>query len=446
MARRTRIDRRARKRNCRRVTVVVLVAVAVTAVSLAVSTPYHPLLGSNDHGDTEWPGWGFTHTQFSADDGDPRAVATAEEAMKALPRMVQVQHIMGWGAGNPEPSPGLYDFDSLDRRMDFIRRTGGIPVITLCCAPDWMKGGEPGETDWDQLEDAPLPEHFADFAALSAAVAKRYPYVRHFLVWNEFKGFFDDERNRWDAKGYTDLYNAVYDALKAVNPGNQVGGPYLDFRSVPLSSPDSFPFLQGSWGAVDQRVIDAFAYWNMNRRGADFVVVDGHATTRDGASDEFAALEKFAAVGVWLRGQVAVPIWWSEWYVEPATAKWSPEHEVALRVAAMIELASTGARTILYWNPRPDGADCATCLWTDTWAADGGQPLPFLTDLLQRFLRSFPPSVDRRKVHVGDGLFALASPRALVMVNTTDETVSASVDGQRIELSAYETRWVTAPL
>jgi hypothetical protein len=30
------------------------------------------------------------------------------------------------------------------------------------------------------------------------------------------------------------------------------------------------------------------------------------------------------------------------------------------------------------------------------------------------------------------------------MVNTTDEMVTASVDGHRIELSAYETRWVTA--
>ena len=36
-------------------------------------------------------------------------------------------------------------------------------------------------------------------------MAKRYPYVRHFLVWNEFKGFFDDELKRWDAKGYPDV-------------------------------------------------------------------------------------------------------------------------------------------------------------------------------------------------------------------------------------------------
>jgi hypothetical protein len=358
--------------------------------------------------------------------------------------MVQAQAIMGWGVDNPEPSPGQYDFRSLDRRMDFIRRSGGIPVIVLCCAPDWMKGGEPGETDWGRLEDAPRPENFADFAALSATVAKRYPYVRHFLVWNEFKGFFDDELNRWDAKGYTDLYNVVYDAVKAVDPANQVGGPYIDFVSKPLGSHGSSPLLQGPWGAMDQRSVDAFVYWNLQRKGADFVVVDAHATTDQGAPDEFTATQKFAAVNAWLRTQVNVPIWWPEWYVEPARSGWSSEHQVALRVAAMIELASSGAQTVLYWNPRPRGLGCATCLWTDTSTFDGGQPLPFLTDFLQRFVRSFPPSADRRKVHVADGLLALASGRELVIVNTTDETISASVDGRQIELSAYETRWITA--
>ena len=443
MAHRIRIGQGARKMNRRWVTVGVPVAVAVTALALAMCLRSPGVPASNGHGDDGWPGWGFTHTQFSADDGDPRAVATAEQAIKAAP-MVQAQHIMGFGADNPEPSPGLYDFDTLDRRMDFIRRSGGIPVITLCCAPDWMKGGEPGKTDWDQLEAAPLPEHFADFAALSATVAKRYPYVRHFIVWNEFKGFFDGERKRWDAEKYTDLYNAVYDALKAVNPDNQVGGPYLDF-AYPFDSSHTSPYLRGSWGAVDQRALDAFAYWKLHRKGADFVVVDAHATTQDGAADEFAALEKFAEVGAWLRRQVgSLPIWWSEWYVEPARPDWSPQHEVALRVAAMIQLASSGADAILYWNPRPDGADCATCLWTDTWTVDGGQPLPFLTDVLQRFVRSFPPSVERRKVQVADGLLALASDRARVIVNTTDKRISASVDGRRIELSAYETQWVTA--
>lgn len=422
-------------------TVRLPVATAVVAVLFAVHLGSPGIPPSDGVESIRTPGWGFTHTQFSADTGSPVAIAAAERAVGSVP-MVQAQAIMGWGVDNPEPSPGRYDFESLDRRMEFILDSDGTPVIVLCCAPDWMKGGEPGETDWDRLEVAPSPEHFADFAALSAEVARRYPQVRHFLVWNEFKGFFDDEINRWDAQGYTTLYNAVYDAVKAVDPANQVGGPYVEFASKPAGALGTSPQLEGPWGAVDQRYLDAFIFWNMHRKGADFVVVDAHATTAQGAPDEFTAVQKFAAVNEWLREQVGLPIWWAEWYVEPPGSGWSWERQVALRVAAMIELAGSGADTVLYWNPRPDGAECATCLWTDTWNADGGRPLPFL-DVLQRFARWFPSTIDRRTVQLADGLLALETDFARVIVNTTGATTSASVDGRQFEWSAYEVRWFT---
>lgn len=92
----------------------VTVAVAVTALALAMCLWCPKVPASNRYGETEWPGWGFTHTQFSADDGEPTAVATAEGAIKSVP-MAQAQAIMGWGVDNPEPSPGQYDFRSLDR-------------------------------------------------------------------------------------------------------------------------------------------------------------------------------------------------------------------------------------------------------------------------------------------------------------------------------------------
>ena len=72
---------------------------------------------------------------------------------------------MGWGGGNPEPSPGKYDWGSLDVRVETMRRTGARMVITLCCAPDWMKGGEPGETDWSNLEGS---SHLATLQSISA--------------------------------------------------------------------------------------------------------------------------------------------------------------------------------------------------------------------------------------------------------------------------------------
>src|SRR5439155_9682723 len=177
------------------------------------------------------------------------------------------------------------------------------PVITLCCAPDWMKGGRPGETDWTKLELAPTPAHYSDFATLSAAVARRYPSVRHFQVWNELKGFWDPVRQRWNYEGYTRLYNAVYAALKAVDPRLQVGGPYVVMQSFSsrAAAGDDAATLSGRWGVMDQRALDVVRYWLSHKRGADFLVVDGgsQARDRDLVTDQVAGTGKFAAVTAW---------------------------------------------------------------------------------------------------------------------------------------------------
>ena len=60
-------------------------------------------------------GWGFTHTQFSADEGDASAVGRVEGLLSKDAGLPQNQHIMGWGAGNPEPVEGRYDFTEMDR-------------------------------------------------------------------------------------------------------------------------------------------------------------------------------------------------------------------------------------------------------------------------------------------------------------------------------------------
>jgi hypothetical protein len=405
-------------------------------------------------------GWGFTHTQFSADEGSSAATEQVEGLISDAGGMPQDQAIMGWGADNPEPVKGRYDFGAMDRRIDFIRKSGGTPVVTLCCSPDWMKGGKAGvnNTNWSQaaLETAPQPAHFADFAALAATVAKRYPDVHHFVVWNEFKGFWNDSQGRWDYEGYTKLYNLVYKALKKVDKDIMVGGPYLVMDSVDPRASEASSTFKGPWGAMDQRVLDAFDYWNKHKAGADFVVVDGSSYTNDDEllPNEFAATDKFTAVGKWVRQQTGdkLPLWWAEYYVEPADGKderrgWSENRRVAVQAAGMIAMVKGGASSGFYWNPEDEkGTDCPGCLWTPTDGAAGGKKLPMF-DLIARFNQEFGPGTTYDTVSVAaddvPNVRVLATDKAVLVVNTLNRSISAKVDGKQFEMQAYEVKWLT---
>ncbi|WP_245642395.1 GH39 family glycosyl hydrolase [Nonomuraea candida] len=385
-----------------------------------------------------WPRWGVTHTQFSADTESGEVVEQARGLLGRVP-MLQNQHIMGWGVGNPEPSPGQYNFRDLDRRLTFMSSSRAVPVITLCCAPDWMKGGQAGRTDWSKNHTvAPEKEHFDDFAKLAVRVAKQYPTVKHYLVWNEFKGFWNSDTNAWDAAGYTEMYNKVYRALKKVNKDIQVGGPY-----VPIDSYERGPRseLSGPWGTVDQRALDAVKHWIANKEGADFIVVDGASMPKgqENLPDDFGAQAKFSAITEWLRKQSGdLPIWWAEWYVEPDNSQWSEEKRTAVQATALMEFAKSGVTTALYWNPQSkDRGDCPGCLWQPKV----GDEMP-MAGLLSGFTKWFPTGVEVQEVRTSDPkVRVLGQPRQLVMVNTSDREVTATVDGRQVTLRPYEIRW-----
>ncbi|MGI5168793.1 xylan 1,4-beta-xylosidase [Spirillospora sp. CA-253888] len=394
-----------------------------------------------------WPSWGMTHTErtVSLDRG-----AAPQRAALARQPIAQNQAIMGWGASNPEPAPGRYDFRSLDQRVELIRDTRGTPVITLCCAPDWMKGGTAGRTDWTAIETAPTAAHHDDFAALAGRVAARYPDVRHFLVWNEFKGFWDRRANAWDHVAYTSLYNKVYAAVKKANPQARVGGPYLPMDSNPPGQgPPSE--LAGPWGTVDPRVLASMRYWLKNKAGADFLVVDGASLPGDpgnpgapkAAVDPVTALAKFSAVTRWLRERSGddLPVWWAEWYVQPKGASWSDERLGAVQTAAMIEFVRGGASAAFYWSPQTaTSRDCTGCLWSG--AAAGNRGTPTLA-MLQEFTRWFPPGTALAPVTSSNpAVRVLAQPRRMVAVNTGGRPARSTINGRALDLGPYEIRWV----
>jgi hypothetical protein len=366
---------------------------------------------------------GVTHTRNSLDPHHPESARARGAAILANGGAIwQNHHLMGFGTLSPEPTPGEYDWDTLDRRMRLTVQTGGRTVLTLCCAPDWMKGGAPGRTDWSRLEDDPLPEHYDDFAALAAAAVRRYPQIERILVWNELKGFYRSDLNRWDQEGYTAFYNAVYRAVKAVRPEVAVGGPYVVLNSLDAGSPDSSG-LRGAWGVVDERALDVIDYWLKYKVGADFVAVDASTKTRGGsrpASVDVGA-QKYAAVNQWLRARMTLPIWWAEFYPDvPDGAPAGPESSAsaAATLAAVAAYAETGARAALLWGPQAHDITFAA-LWTDSTARAGGQPTP-----LTRAWQWLVPRLALGKIEIGRSptrsLLTFRGEDGMVTVNLTD--------------------------
>jgi hypothetical protein len=325
---------------------------------------------------------GLTHTQFSADSrNNPQAVQRARQLLGTL--HLENQFIMGWGAVNPEPSPGKFQWASLDQRVALMRNSGHPMVLTLCCAPTWMTGGQAGETDWSRMNKAPLPQYYKAFAELARLIAARYPDVGYYQVWSELRGFRNEAANRWDYEGYTSLYNEVYTALKSVNQNLQIGGPYAIIDSWNAAGAGGHPSaIRGPWGTMDQRTLDALAYWLKHKRGADFISVDGSLAPRDGGPplETPVAIGKFVAAVRWLRDHSDLPIWWSEVRVGPANW-YRDEGAIASAISTTLSaLASNGTSVGLLWcGERCTGMPGIPGLWTPTDTSDGGHPTPVMT-------------------------------------------------------------------
>ena len=321
---------------------------------------------------------GVTHTQDSLNSSEPADARARGTAILSNGGAIwQNVHLMGFGTLNPEPSPGEYDWSSLDTRMQLVKDTGGKTVLTLCCSPDWMKGGPEGATDWDKLERAPLPEHFEDFAKLAAATVQRYPQVQRVLVWNELKGFYNDDQNRWDYEGYTALYNDVYKAVKAVRPDVQIGGPYAVITSLDPGQPDSSS-LQGTWGVADQRSLDILDYWlaqqrrrrlHRGRRRLRHPAEDETRprSTSDARSSRRSTTGSSSARSCRSGGPSSTPT-----SPTASTPGQSSPASAAADLATIGAMARSGAAGALKWGPQGSDSLKYAALWTDSTRTTAG--------------------------------------------------------------------------
>ncbi len=373
---------------------------------------------------------GVTLTGRRWTNGNPEAVQRAKALLASGLKLIN-QHITIFGAEDPEPRPGVYDWRSLDKRMALIRSMHGVPVITLCCAPGWMNTigqTEPRRTGpYSWAVGRVTSSHIKDYAELCKKVALRYPDVKYFQVWNEFKGYYDKALGNYDYVKYTNFYNAVYEAVKSVRPDAKLGGPYFPFDKR---------IRKKNWQAID--------YWLKHKRGAQFVCfdgwIDGYPPTSSTKVEAYkmTLTDYFGKIAEQFRARTNLPIWISEFY-----GGWSsnPQFTAANNASCYLHALLSGVYVALLWGPANQRWNY---LFTSTSTPDGGKPSPHY-QVVRIFNRNFGPGTKLyRATSSSPDIEVLASRTRTMLINKRDAVVEVRLDGHSLMLAPYEVRMVNA--
>ncbi len=128
-----------------------------------------------------------------------------------------VRQTMYWYAVEKTTEPGRYDDAALkawDRLIELYQKNGLIPEVVV-------HGNAPGCSFANRIDS------YKRFARFMAFVAKRYPYVRYWELWNEMDvGFTDlfgadvkpEVPLRERGKYYAEMLKLAYPAIKQANP------------------------------------------------------------------------------------------------------------------------------------------------------------------------------------------------------------------------------------
>jgi hypothetical protein len=113
-----------------------------------------------------------------------------------------------------EPRQGRFNWARTDQVLRGLNNRRIQPVVTLVGVPGWANGGR-----------APrfAPPSGKDFAAFAGTAARRYPFVRYWLIWNE------PNLRRWLEPTVPGTYvrrllNPAYKAIHTANRRAKVGG------------------------------------------------------------------------------------------------------------------------------------------------------------------------------------------------------------------------------
>jgi hypothetical protein len=438
-----------RARHARQLVAVIVIVVGITALTiwavLPAASPSARSRGADDLPPTRSgapaavsPSPGIANEAFTygfdLSYGEPtgssitKGVAAARKVMSKFSGTLMDQAIYGFGADvDPEPAPDKFDMSDIARRLRLIESSGGTPVLTLAGAPPWMH-----PTSTDSLAP-PTPSDDEDFATLCAHIARSFPKVKYFVVWDGLSGFWSSTLHTWNVGTYVALFNDVTTAIHAVRPTAVVGGPYVPVAASLHQQRGSAATVRGPFGFVAQGVLQTVSYWLAHEVGAGFIALDGttaDAATRTGALDAVTASGLYAAFDSWIAARTKLPIWWLGSQIEPAG--WNPAQGAAARVATLAQMAASGARVGMQYQPQDKTGWSDEGLWTSTKLGGGGKATTLATDLL----RALPILETRPALAAGEptGVLVATDGAGTLAVNTTPAPAAAVVGGAPVTL------------
>ena len=120
------------------------------------------------------------------------------------------------------PGDPAYDWTAVDATLGALHAHGITVLATLVRTPAWANG---------ELGQNAVPTSKYSLAAFAAAVAKRYPWLRLWEIWNEpnLQSFLKPNSPQLYVQR---LLNPAYAKLHALNPANRVAGGATSPRST----------------------------------------------------------------------------------------------------------------------------------------------------------------------------------------------------------------------
>lgn len=202
------------------------------------------------------------------------------------------QYGLNWASVAPtrpadpaDPADPAYRWPAeLDYAIGEARRHGIEVSLLLNRAPGWANGGR---------SDIWAPRRPGAFARFAAAAAKRYPAVRHWMIWGEpskrsrFRPLANamgrrlSPRQRRGPRRYARILDASYGALKRVNRRNLVvgGNTWTGGEVVPLNFIKAMRLPSGRPPRMDLYGHNPFTFRYPNLREGS--IAYGHADFSD---------------------------------------------------------------------------------------------------------------------------------------------------------------------